>query len=176
MFLLVDKQRMVIVHRHESNVTLSKIVHIEMPHCPSCIFEESHEMNWAQFSPLELMLIYEGLTDLKYVGHAIRPLISLLTRLSRTIEPSNIDGFEATLQANAIPFSDKGFYRYVHGSNKAKELDDIFVGVARKGSLTQAVALPLPTPANPPQSHVVAPAPWRPVAPTAPQKYPPPWA
>ena len=61
MYLLIDKQRMVIVHRHESNAVLANLVHIEMAHCPAAIFEETHRRNWAEFGYTDLSLLYEGM-------------------------------------------------------------------------------------------------------------------
>lgn len=176
MFLLIDKHRMVVVHRHENNVALSKLAHIEMSHCPASIFDEVHEENWLCFTHTELMHLYEGMVGLKYVGHAINPLVALLMRLALTIEPTKLDGFEATLQANSISFTDKNYYQYVFGSNKPKLMEDVFNGAARRGSLTQAVALPLATPAKPPQSPILPAHQWQPAAPVVPPKYPPPWA
>lgn len=175
-YLLIDKHRMCVVHRHENNVALRHLMHIEMAHCPAAIFEEEHDANWLEFSHTELMLLYEGMVQTKYTGHATTPLIFLLKRLARTVEPSKVDAFEANLQANAIAFEDKNFYQYVYGNNRAKEMDDVFEGAARRGSLTQALALPPSTPAKPPSSPVMGTQPWQPIAPAAPVKYPPPWA
>ena len=97
-------------------------------------------------------------------------------RLTLTIEPSQVDAFEANLQANSIKLADTRNYQYIFGSNKPKELSDVFEGKGRKGSLTQAMALPLPTPAAAPQTPATAAQTWAPTLPTTPPKYPPPWA
>lgn len=176
MFLLIDKQRMVVVHRHPNNVALRNIAHIEMGHCPGSIFEETEEANWLQFTHTELMLLYKGMTLVPYTGHAINPLVSILMRLSQTIEPSNIDAFEVMLQANTIKDTDRNFYQYVFGSNKPKLLEDVFEGAARRGSLTQALAQPLPATVKTYQSPPIPAATWQPSTPKEPPKYPPPWA
>lgn len=176
MFLLIDKQRMVVVHRHESNSVLSNLAYIEMAHCPGSIFEESRRCNWAEFGYTDLSLLYEGLVGIKHSGHMKSILIDLLMRLSLTIEPSQVDAFESILQAKSIKGTDKGNYQYVWGSTKPKELEDLFEGKGRKGSLTQAMALPLQTPATAPQQPVTAAQTWTPSVPLTPPKYPPPWA
>jgi hypothetical protein len=174
MFLLIDKQRMCVVHRHVSNVVLSKLAHIEMGHCASAIFEETWVTNWNEFTHTELLLLYEGLTGTKHPTHNIHFLITTLMRLALTVEPSKVDPFEVTLQANTIAYTDKGFYQYVFGSSKPRQLADVFEGTPRIGSLVQALTMPIPMPTNISTARTpVAPA--VPDVAPIPPKYAPPW-
>jgi hypothetical protein len=174
MFLLIDKQRMCVVHRHESNTVLSKLAYIEMGHCASAIFEETQIANWKEFTHTELLLLYEGLTGTKHPTHNINFLMTTLMRLALTVEPSNVNSFEATLQANAIGYKDKGFYQYIFGSNKPKQLNDVFEGTPRIGSLEQALAIQMPMPTSIVTAHTVS-IPVLPDVAPIPPKYAPPW-
>ena len=176
MYLLIDRKRMVIVHRHESNTVLAKLAHIEMAHCSTAIFEEYNRPMWSELGYSDLALLYEGMCGAKQTGHMKSLLIDLLIRLAGTIEPSKVDSFEASLQASSIKHTDIKNYQYVWGSNKPRELGGVVEGKALRGNLAQAMALPVPTAQQAPQTAPQAVKIVMPVLPTAAPKYPPPWA
>lgn len=180
MYLLIDLDRMCVVHRHEHVNALRNVAHIEMSHCASHILNEELAQLSTLFTLSELLSLYENLTGEKCPTNSTATVVGILKRLFLTIEPSQIDSFECALQANQIPATTKAFYRYVFGSNKPQELRDIFVLEPRKGSITQAHALPLvppiPSPVLPVYGAPVPAAHAAPATPAAPAKYPPPWA
>ncbi len=176
MFILIDKVQKAVVYRHEKAEVLRALVHIELAHHTTSIFEETNIAAWHMFEVHNLKELFKSLTGGTNPHSAdTNYLIGQLIRLCQTAPIANVDGFAVTVQALQLKHNDKGYYRYGKGLSKPMVLEDPFNPLPLLGNWKAAQELPLTTGKINAPAPVQA-APWAVQPATVPPKYAPPWA
>jgi hypothetical protein len=177
-FILIDKVQKAVVYRHEKPEVLRALVHIELAHHATSIFEETNISAWEVFAVHNLQELFKSLTG-GTNPHSADPkyLIGQLIRLCQTTPVANVDGFGVTVQALGIKAKDKDYYRYIKGESKPRSLEDPYNPPPLLGNWKAAQGLPLAPSTNAPQTPIQATT----VADSyttaqTPPKYAPPWA
>lgn len=178
MYVCYDVKRGELLYRCEKVETVRALINIELSHTASSIWEETNLSFYNVFDISHLQSMFKGITGGTEPHSFNREyLVGQIIRLCQSAEPTNVDAFEATVQSLQIVPTDRTFYQYVKGSNKARVIAEPCDPPALLGNWQVAQGLPLPN--NPmahascPQSPAIAQT-WATVQTVAP-KYAPPW-
>lgn len=172
MLVLVNRDNMTIVRAHPDSVVLSHLGHIELGHAAVHIFEGADARAWERFTDMELRLVYRNTCAQELVGYTKAAHAQTVAALCNGLKQSDVNPFEAHMQANAIGMDDRRRYRYVKGSHKPRLEVDIFEPVALQATPGAQFVPPTPqaagvgpdrTPAatTTPAQRAAAPAPTR---------------
>ena len=167
MYILIDKEKLTIVHRHHNRATLSFLAHIEVAHTGTVVLNERGSFDY--FSLSDLYAIYKNTVgEWKHGTHAV--LSEALSEVCESIPPSDVQPFEVMTQAMSIPMNDDTHYRYRKGYGTPLKSGELPV-LSKVGQLSRSV---VPPPVTTPAQVAVKASPQQ--AAEAGPKYPPPWA
>lgn len=124
MYVLIDKERMCITHKHLLREAIANVAHIEMAHVPTIICDEMDYVTFETFTDADLNKLLLAMCGQKYEHFTRKQLIEMTRGVCFSLYPSSIDGFAASRQADSISMKDKGHYKYQAGSNSPLELDE----------------------------------------------------
>jgi hypothetical protein len=167
MHILIDRETMNVLYKHQSAAVLSNLAHIEVAHTSTTIADNHC---WHLFTDLELKLLYENLTGSKYVGYARDILVHAIKHLVDSIAPNVLNGFEVAVQAAQIPLDNKLFYKYAPGSKTASTQNVLFTPKALQahaGAVSTLPPTPIPSAAPSAGPQAAAPIPMRSSAPVS---------
>jgi hypothetical protein len=174
MYLLIDTSNNIVLHKHENNITLAHLAHIEANHCSTALFEETNDKAYMHWSTNGLIQLYENITQQAYNGSK-EMLIQWLVKLGPTIPVSPVAAFEAYLQAASINMKNNDVFHYLAGSNKPGVGRKQGFGVSLKGDLQRALTPPIAVTVQAALPPLKQPATVL-TTNTQPAKYAPPWA
>ena len=144
MYLLIDRDKMCVRHRHPQLSVLLNMAHIEVSHCATFITPEEFPVNFDSLTDLELKLLYQNMCGQKYTAYPNKEsLISAVMQLCRLLPESKINGFEASLQSASISEANAGFYKYAPGCANASAQQELYTPAAL---VTGAALIPVHTP------------------------------
>lgn len=128
MNILINKDKMAIVAKHDSAEALLKLSWIEMPHVAVGVCACDRVLELDCFSDLELKLMYRSLigeVDFKTISFSTDALLTLLHDAITRIPAADLVVSEVLEQASKIsgPYT---VYKYVKGSSVAKEMPEIY--------------------------------------------------
>lgn len=185
MFITIDLERMVVVHKTDDHTTASYLASIELPHVPTLV-SAHHLVGYWKFTDLELRKLYKGITGADFIGYGRPQLAAAVVTLIERMPFTDCAKFEVYQQYQSISQKDDARYRYVKGSSKPAPVDDDYTIEAictapltiEEAAKLKAVQAPEPAKGNPhpgataPQHTPAAPTPApqqrsRPVAPTS---------
>lgn len=112
MYLLIDRERMVVVCRHPNRNILAHLENIQFAHMHSLLFEDSDEDGIGCLETVEMLRLYTALTGTVFPGFNREAMTAKLFALISRIAPVDVNPILVIAQSNAIPFQDKGYYRY----------------------------------------------------------------
>lgn len=118
MYILIDKDNMRIVAKHESCEALFDLAWIEYPHVETSFCSIRNVMFLAGCDESQVQRLYKNTIGrtARFTGHKLRAvMMEAVSRLPET----QVDRAELAEQRAAIPEDEKGPYVYVPGSNEA---------------------------------------------------------
>jgi hypothetical protein len=167
MTVLIDRERMCVLYKHTQNAVLHNLAHIEVAHSATVITDGEFGL----FTDLELKLLFQNTSGLKYTGFGRHILLETVKALIESIPDSDVKPFEVYMQANCIKEGDDEFYRYTPGSQVPMQIDELFTREPLVCSANYTPALPSTHAAKTAHSAVSQAQ----TVPSAPLKYAPPW-
>jgi hypothetical protein len=142
MYVLIDRERMAITHRHLRKDAIANVAHIEMAHSATIICDEMDYVTFESFTDLELNKLLVNMCGQKYASIDRYGLVQMVRHVCFSLYPSVIDGFEAAKQAMSIPMDDNGFYKYQPGADVPTPLDDLYAVKPLTGTANPNLVLP----------------------------------
>ena len=175
MYILIDSRAMQVLYRSQKPETLRCLANIEVAHLATYIFDETNHAAYMGYDATDLQNLFKSLTNgTNPYSHNKEYLVGQIARLCQTLEPTFVDGFEATIQSSQIKPTDLSYYRYAYKQHSPAKVTEPYNPPALVGNWAAAQALPLPgTQQSPPAP--AQPATMAPMQPTTPPKYAPPW-
>lgn len=161
MYVIVDRENLVFLHKHPRHDIIQDLRHIEVSHWKSITFPVDGSPKMLNFTDLELVLLYQNATGEKlHTGFSRLQLQQLVLDVAKQLPCSDVVPWEVTLQANSIPGDSEGFYRYVKGSTKPAKLEQLFVPPPLRSTGGAVPAANAPKAAPSAQKVHVNPNPW----------------
>lgn len=147
MHILIDRERLVVLYKHNNLGALCNIAHIEAAHSAVVIAHYSEsERSFGDLTDWELRLIYENLCGQKYQGYLRDHLERSVIALCDAIPESDINIHEAFVQAACIAEGDDRYYTYVRGSQFPSPQEDLFAAPALRVAQGFVPSVPINAP------------------------------
>lgn len=127
MYVLVDREALVFRHKHSDHSVIHDLAHIEVAHCATYITSIDGPTNFVSLTDMELTMLYQNTTGHKLEGFSRQHMNQSVLAAARALPESDVRPLEVRQQADKIKADDSGFYRYVKGSRKAAQLQELFV-------------------------------------------------
>lgn len=154
MYVSLDKQKMRVVHKHQSVTVVCGLVHIELPDAPADICPE--DMVVKHKTDLEIKLLFRscfpGEADHMHTDELKARILQFVEELPET----DVDASEVKRQADSIRDNDRKPYQYVKGAFRPARPAELFVESEQHSAPAAAVAT---VPANPVARPAAAPRP-----------------
>lgn len=145
MYVSLDKQKMRVVHKHQSVTVVCGLVHIELPDAPADICPE--DMVVKHKTDLEIKLLFRSC----FPGEADHiPVSDMKSRILQFVEAmpeTDVDPGEVKRQADSIRDNDKKPYQYVKGAFRPARPAELFAEGSEQHSAPAAASATVP--ANP---------------------------
>lgn len=134
MHVAIDRENMGFLWAHPSYQALLELAHIEVEtHVHVVSLENPRYFKpFADFTDLELRLLYENTTGEKFTGLGRKLLEQLVCGLAMRLPQVDVSLTELSVQAEAVTDEYAGLYRYVKGSRVPKLVEDGLFGVPPK--------------------------------------------
>jgi len=145
MWILIDRDRMCITHKHTLQSAIQNVAHIEMAHQAVFICDEMDASSFDGLTDLELKLLHRNMCGEEFKGFGRDQLVSMTRAICHSLYESKIQGFEAALQANSIAMDDTRSYKYVAGSGTPAPQEELYT----PAPLTTAPGVTLTLPPTP---------------------------
>ena len=114
MFILINRDQLIITHKHLSKAALVSVASIEMEASKTFICDEMNVASFNDLTDLELILIHLNMCGQEFESLDRDALVRAVRGICHSMYESNIDGFEAAKQSMSIP--DGETRQYVPGS------------------------------------------------------------
>jgi len=139
MYILIDRERMVLLHKHASLYVLADVAWIECHNSAYCIFGVDDATGFRDFTDMELRMLYHNITGLDYGNRFNRTqLLQILYDLTSRISESDINAVEAERQAEHVAEGDERKWIYVRGAKRPAEKPDLFAPACRRASRSES--------------------------------------
>lgn len=172
MFVLIDMERLLFLHKHENRAVLVNLAHIECASAAVTIGMLNETTTYTNFTLLDLQLLYKHTTGQALPGYSLPTAIAAIIMLAKRIGESDVVPEEVLAQALTIPWKSKEHFVYVKGARTPTKPAGLFLPEGLKFAADQLeldtakkyVAAPVAPPYVPPPP----PAPKPPRAPRVP--------
>lgn len=125
MYILIDRERMALIHKHPNPNVLCDLAWIECHQAPYSIFPFDDANELRSYTDMELTTLYRNITGVDH--NLTRPqLMQVLFDLIDRIPESDVNPFEADRQAALIPEGDERRWLYVKGATRPAQKADLF--------------------------------------------------
>lgn len=112
MYLVIDRERMVVVCRHPNHNIVAHLSNIQFAHIHTLLFEDSEPDGISSLETVEMLRLYTSLTETVFPGFDRKVLTAKLFDLISRIAPADVNPLLVIAQSNCLPLADKGHYRY----------------------------------------------------------------
>lgn len=128
MIVSIDREHMLLIHKHDDHMTVSKLASIELSHvaCVVTPVESDWDRCFSSFTDLELKLLHKNITGEDFHGYSRPHLVAACVELARRAPYTECNPFEVDMQFRSIKEDDDGRYAYVKGSMKPRPVDELF--------------------------------------------------
>jgi len=133
MYIVINRDTMVLLHKHSDPEVLANIAWIECNTCPYYIFDLENAQGFQSFTDLELNLLFKNITNMHNEGVMDeiyrlkrKQIIQVIYDLCLRIPESNIDALEVEVQAESIQEGDDRKWLYVRGAKHPAQQQDLF--------------------------------------------------
>lgn len=134
MYVSIDKQHLLFLHKHEHQRIVSQLVNIEAPHLHTAVFPCNQASDFGNFTDWELKKLYENTTGSKAQGFYRPGLEMLCFTAAQALTETKANALEVDLQSRTISFNDKTIYAYQFGDFKPRPVAELFEITALRAS------------------------------------------
>jgi hypothetical protein len=153
MFVLIDMQRMLVLHKHRDRAVLANLAHIEGVGVVTRLGPADDKCTLHDLTLLELQMLYHHTTGEKLAGYWLASAANAVMAVLERLPESDVDPVEVAQQAFEVPWKSVSHYKYVKGSNKPTIPVGLFLPEGMKTTAVpddQALATKYVKPAEPP--------------------------
>lgn len=137
MYILIDLERMALLHKHENLFVLADVAWIEAHHRPYTIFGLDDATGFRQFTDMELRMLYQNITGADYGNRFKRQqLLQVLFDVISRVVPSDIDPIEAEKQAEQVQEDDQ-VWIYVRGAKRPAQKPELFEQACKRAKRSE---------------------------------------
>jgi hypothetical protein len=136
MYVSVDKENLVFMHKHSVQKVVSYLADIEAPDVHTVVMPCDSPLDFKGFTDLELNKLYRNTTGSTHPGFYRSGLEALCAAAAAALPETKAVAWECELQAKAIPAKDTAPYRYVYGSTAPAPVGELFKRTALRTTLT----------------------------------------
>lgn len=129
---LIDKERLVFLHVHDSATVLSWMMWLEHYDSATSIQPIDHPSDFDSFTDFELRLLYKHTTGSDHSMFGRDKWLHLVYETALKIEPLKVNINELEAQMLHVQFEDEDQYRYVPGSRVPLLVTDLYTAPARE--------------------------------------------
>lgn len=125
MYILIENDRMVLLHKHTDFRIVADLAWIECRDCSCAIFKVDDAHGLKEYTDLELRTLYQNITgqDIKLQRRQLQQvLVDLIARIPET----KVRELEVQQQVERIPEDDTGKWLYVYGAKRPAQKPDLF--------------------------------------------------
>lgn len=126
MYILIDRERMVLLHKSQDVNSLANVAWIECHNAVYCIFPLDDATGFRDFTDMELGILYRNITGKDYHSLNRPQLLQVIFDLCSRIPESDINAFEADRQAEFVKEGDERRWLYVRGASRPAQKADLF--------------------------------------------------
>ncbi len=136
MFVSVDRENLVFLHKHTRQDVVSGLVDIEAPHVATSVIPCEQPADFRGFTDYELLKLYKHSTGTNNpVGYYRPGLENLCLKAAQSLPCNDATAWEVDRQRHAIAENDPGRYRYVKGSLSPAPVEDLFETVPLRATV-----------------------------------------
>lgn len=154
MYIILDMENLVFRRKLSNLARLLDLHYIECSGVECKVFPCDMLTMFEKLTAWELFNLYKNTTGVTPTTMLHSTLAKMCMDAALSIEPDQLNGMEIIAQANAVPFTDAGLYKFVPGAVKPARVGTLF-----DGNIKRAVAgakpvqqVPAQVPANPVQN------------------------
>lgn len=118
MYVLIDMQRMLVLHKHRERTVLANLAHIEGVGVVTRLGPADDPCTFHELTLMELQMLYHHTTGQKLPGYwresAVRAVLALIARMPE----SDVVASEVAYQAFDVPWKSSQHFQYVKGATK----------------------------------------------------------
>lgn len=119
MYILIDREKMTFLHKHEDVNVCANLAWIECHIQPYSIFELENDTAFHEFTNKQLMKLYQNIAGGKCASNmGRRELQKGLIAIIATLPCADVWKFELELQASFIQEGEQASWLYKKGANK----------------------------------------------------------
>ena len=126
MFVLIDWEKMVLLHKHHDFTALCDVAWIECRSTDCTVFGVEDGTGFRMFTDMELGLLYRNITGNDHTIKRRVALIQVLFDLVSRIPESDINPMEADRQAEHVKEGDTRKWVYVRGASRPAQKPDLY--------------------------------------------------
>ena len=130
MYVLLDKEQMVVRYKHPVLRVISDLMHIELAHCSGAAIFIDDQRHLGMFSDLELRILGKNLCGQALPTINRNALVENISTLLKMLPVSNVDPLLVNIQAGTIQSDDSASYRFVPGANLPQRLEEPYLQTA----------------------------------------------
>jgi hypothetical protein len=126
MYILIDRERMALLHKHSDVDVLANVAWIECHNAPYSIFPVDDTTGFKDFTDMELKILYRNITGQDDHTFSRPQVLQVIYDLCSRISESDINAFEVDRQAEYIKEGDERRWLYVKGASRPAQQADLF--------------------------------------------------
>lgn len=143
MYVSVDKEHLIFLHKHPNGTVVSLLAFIEAPHVAVSVFPCTEARDFKRFTDLELLKLYQNTTGGANPGFYRPGLEQICLNAVQALPETKAVAWEVDVQSRTIADGDCDRYVYVQGSMKPAPVNELFAPGLRAAvapELVQAAA------------------------------------
>lgn len=126
MYILIDRERMALLHKHSDPNVLANVAWIECHNAPYAIFPVDDAIGFQTYTDMELKILFRNITGADDHSFSRPQTLQVLFDLCSRIPESDIDPFEVDVQAEFVKEGDERRWLYVKGAKRPAQKPDLF--------------------------------------------------
>lgn len=129
MYIVIDRERLCVLYKHENQVALVSLANIEIPSAPIVVMSATDPDSFERFTDFELKVLFENLCGEKHTGYNRPFLIKSVVMLVRLLNVTPLNPVEVEKQLSVIIQNGdlEGSWQYVPGSDYPAQPIELFV-------------------------------------------------
>lgn len=137
MYILIDRERMVLLHKHSDTEVIANLAWIECHNAPYCIFDIDDASGFRDFTDMELKILYRNITGQDDHSFNRSQTLQIIYDLCARISESDVKPFEVDRQAEYIKEGDERKWLYVKGATRPAQKPDLFEPACKRAKRSE---------------------------------------
>lgn len=126
MYVSIDLENLIFLHKHEDVMVVCNLVHIEAPHVEVCISSCCGQTFLSNFTEMELRALYCNTTNADKVSYSAKELRAILVDIAERLPVADVVKFELDRQAELVPEGSIDPLKYVKGATRSGKPAELF--------------------------------------------------